>query len=57
MLVSTSLDSNNIDGLIDAIRLTRNLPDVNQKQLFASAIRYVIKESMLKPNNTVSFLL
>lgn len=36
-------DSNNIDALIDAIRLTRNLPNVDQKQLFAAAIRVAVR--------------
>ena len=33
------IDSNNIDALVDAIKLTRNMSDVNQKQLFTSAVR------------------
>jgi hypothetical protein len=32
-------DSNNLDALVEAIKLTRSLSDVNQKQLFTSAIR------------------
>jgi hypothetical protein len=33
------IDSNNLDALINAIKLTRDLSGVNQKQLFTSAIR------------------
>jgi len=33
------IDKNNLDGLITAIKLTKNLPDINQKQLYNSAIR------------------
>ncbi|CAF0726305.1 unnamed protein product [Adineta ricciae] len=36
-------DSNNLDALINAIKLTRNLPDVDQKQLYTSAIRVAIR--------------
>ncbi|CAF3583271.1 unnamed protein product [Rotaria sordida] len=36
-------DSNNLDALIEAIKLTRNLPGVNQSQLFTSAIRVALR--------------
>lgn len=38
-------DAKNLDGLIDAIKLTRNLPGVELKQLFVSAMRSVCEEN------------
>lgn len=37
------IDSNNLDALVNAIKLTENLSSVNRKQLFNSAIRSVEK--------------
>ncbi|CAF4575672.1 unnamed protein product [Rotaria sp. Silwood1] len=36
-------DSNNLDALIESIKLTRSLPGVNQSQLFTSAIRVALR--------------
>ncbi|CAF0909776.1 unnamed protein product [Adineta steineri] len=36
-------DSNNLDALINSIKLTRSLANVDQKQLFTSAIRVAIR--------------
>ncbi len=33
------IDSNNLDALVEAIKLSRNVSGINQKPLFTSAIR------------------
>lgn len=33
------VDSNNLDALINAIKLTEKLPGINRKSLFTSALR------------------
>ena len=50
-------DAKNLDGLIDAIKLTRNLPGVELRQLFVSAMRSVCAENRREDPYTLRSLL